>query len=423
MQQTLKAGRTVMLWVVTAVAVAVMAYVNQRSSGVAKRSAVAPSPAAAPKALVAVKPLELETIEVYDTRSGMIEPWERYTLGFEVAGRVVEINFDQGDRVKKGQVLARLDDRILRARRSETAARLELAASDLRRTQNLKQRGIGAVTDAALQDDLTEMALAKAQHEMAVKNLEDAALVAPIDGRISKRLINTGETVNPHEPAFEIVEVDRLLLVLGVPESDLTSIEARRNQIAKNQKLQEFQVIDEADLKMKVYIELLGRGLFGKELPEMEGTVFHISETADDKTGLFEVEVELDNRQGLVKPGMVARAKIVTARTDGYRVPATSVIFRGNRASLFTVRPESAAVEAMFFPVGSQQVYRAEQIELQNWLEQSGEVLFSDAIDEATATVVRGQHRLIDGQFVEIVPSDEAPSLPAEPVSTVGASR
>ena len=62
------------------------------------------------------------------------------------------------------------------------------------------------MSDADLQQLVTDLALARAQHEIAIKNLEDATLRAPVASTISKRMIKSGESVNPNQVVFELVE-------------------------------------------------------------------------------------------------------------------------------------------------------------------------------------------------------------------------
>jgi RND family efflux transporter MFP subunit len=297
---TRKALRIGSLVAVTALAIGLMGLVSTGSLNLSdseKTDGQAEGLLAVQPVVVEVMEIKEERAEILDLYSGMIRPWERYTLGFETAGRIESLGanlsglpLDDGDSVTKGQLLARLDDRVLRARESETAARLEQATSDFDRVKKVESQKIGAISDADVQQRLTALATAKAAHEMAVKNLEDAQLVAPVDAVVSKRLVNPGESVAANVPTFELIEVDRVLLVLGVPESDIPDIQTRMRQVQRNRSLPDKTGIDEEDLEFEARVTLIGRNRFGKEV-ELAGTVYRISETADDRTGLFEVEV------------------------------------------------------------------------------------------------------------------------------------
>jgi len=169
----------------------------------------------APKAPVSIQSVESELCEITATYAGKIRPWETYSIGFESPGRVVSLgensageSLDEGDRVTAGQVLAMLDDRVFRAQRGEAVARVEQAASDLKRAQRIRNSNPKALTESQLQRLVTDQAMARSQLEVVSKTLEDATLKSPVDATISKRMVNAGETVTMQEIAFELVEND-----------------------------------------------------------------------------------------------------------------------------------------------------------------------------------------------------------------------
>ncbi len=425
---TRKALRIGSLLAVTALAVGLMGLVGTGSLNLSNSETTdgqAEGLLTTQPVVVEVMEIKEERAEILDLYSGMIHPWERYTLGFETAGRIESLGanlsglpLDDGDSVTKGQLLARLDDRVLRARESETAARLEQATSDFDRVKKVESQEIGAISDADVQQRLTALAIAKAAHEMAVKNLEDAQLVAPVDAVVSKRLVNPGESVAAHVPAFELIEVDRVLLVLGVPESDIPDIQTRMRQVQQNRSLPDKTGIDEEDLEFEARVTLIGRNRFGKEV-ELAGTVYRISETADDRTGLFEVEVELSNKDRKLRPGMIARVNLVVSRVDGWSIPTSSMITPSasevRQASgsmeefVFTFEPLSAAESVDDRPTKSMQG-RAHRVELNQWVEQRENVVVTQATVPIHWLISRGQHRLTDGQLVERIPLEQQPS-------------
>lgn len=330
-----------------------------------------------PKAIVQVKDVVPETVEITDRYSGMVRPWERYTLAFEVAGRVRELGLndagqplDEGDRVKAGQVIAQLDDRLLVAQLREATANLEQAQSDLQRGIDLRARDVKSITEAEYQTMVTQVALSEARRDMAQKRIEDATLRSPVDGVISKRMLSAGESINMHLPVFEIVEVDRVLLVVGVPESRVRSIA----------------------LKQPVNVQFVGRDRFRRDWPAVSGEVFRIGQTADDKTGLFEVEISIPNTDHAIRPGLIGAGEIVVERMKGFRVPFSSVVFRDNKAMIFAVCEGD----------------RAKPWVLNHWVEQGAEVVFDDLPDSMRRIVIRGQHRLMDGREVEITGEENA---------------
>ncbi len=355
------------------------------------------------KAPVEVQPISVRPCEVTATFAGKIRPWETYQIAFEVPGRVEALGegdrgeLDEGDRVEAGQVLARLDNRVYRAQKSEAAARIELAQSELKRAEEANRNSRTAVSETQVQQFVTDLALAKAQYEVALKNLDDAALEAPVAATISRRMIKTGESVNAHQMVFELVENHRVLLVVDVPESQVRELENR------DRELREQRSAGGGAAEFVAHVRMEGRDRFGRPWPPVDGRVHHIAEVADERTGLFEVEIELDNREGMLRPGMVATADIVTGVVPGYSVSDAAVIFRGRQAHLFTVDREPTDMEIIYWKMGTTDIHRARRVELRQWVDQGETVIVPAEEAQIDSVIVRGQYRLADGQLVRPV--------------------
>jgi RND family efflux transporter MFP subunit len=422
----LKTIRLVGMVSLTMGAVALMVFVSGRNdkNGAAKHAAEQNSPSnkLQPSAFVTVRELVPETVEILDIYAGKIRPWEQYSVGFELSGRIKELGtnragqmLDEGDFVSAGQVLARIDDRVLRARKNEAEAEWERAKTNLERAKDLQSRGVGGISETDYLDRLTIEATAKATYEMASKNLEDAVITSPVDAVIAKRRIKPGESTTSHAAVFELVEYDPILLVLDVPESRVREIEHHLQEVDRNRLLRDSTAVVPGDMEFFVHVEMESENRYGQKWPSLSGTVHQVAETADTRTGLFEVEVRLANPHLLLKPGMVARASLVTDRIEAYRIPITSVLFRFNQASFFTLDREPVEVSAMFWSVGEGDVYRARKVKLDHYIEQGGEVIVPAIGQQFQMAVIRGQRRLAHGQLVEILPSEDRQPDPLEP--------
>jgi RND family efflux transporter MFP subunit len=336
-------------------------------SGAARKSQVLP----VPPTPVAVIQAERQHIEITDSYAGMLRPFERYALGFEIAGRLDAFGtnadgkpLDDGDYVTAGQEIARLDQRLLHVQRREALAKLEQAQGDMNRAKDLKARAPGAMTDADFQKNVTNLHLAEAAEQMVAERLQDSVLLAPVAGVISKRLANVGETVNANQKLFEIVEVDRMLLVVGVPESR----------------------VGEIRVGQPVYIEFLARDKYGQRPSPINGTVYLVAQTADDRTGLFEIEVVVPNEDRRLRPGLVATGRIVIDTLDGFRLPSVTAVNRDGRMLLFSIDKQQ----------------KARALELDRWITQGPDLILPDLPAEHRTVVIRGQHRLIDGREVVV---------------------
>ena len=417
-------GRFIGLILITVFAIAVMFASGARPWKTSKVSPPSETPETTrrivAKAPVLVRRVEAEQIEILLTSSGMIHPFERYQVKFELSGRVKSIGknesgqmLDVGDRVQAGQVLAVLDRRVLLARKQESSARLEQAQNDILRAQQIKEINRSAITVSEFQKLVTAVKIAKAQDLIAEKNIEDATLLAPASGVISRRHIKLEDSVGSgselgdaargglqQDSAFEIVQVDRLLLIVGVPESRIHEIVARKKIVEKNQlqarKTRQQPLLAPEDLTFKVNVQLMGKDRFGYPWPVIAGKVYRISETADEKTGMFAVEILLPNQDRAIRPGQIARAEIVVDRIDGYRLPLSSVLFRDGKAAIYSVETEESEKGKQFI---------ARKFQIDRYLEQ-GEYLIIPAPhfpEKYHTAIVQGQHRITDGRLVEII--------------------
>lgn len=419
----------------TVVAVGVMLTTGTRSSRKNETSESHPRPQ--PVSPVVVRKLTRDSIEILDSYSGMIRPFERFSLSFEISGRIERLGtdaagrmLDEGARVTKGQVLAKLDDRIFLARRQETVARLEQAQQNMRRAQTLwDQGGVSRISEVEFQRNVTDLTIAKSQAQIALKSLEDTTLVAAHDGVLSRRFVNAGESVTPQQVSFELVQINNVLLVVGVPESRIQEVVQRQNAVEAMRRNLGTEPTGKgtalrADCHFVAYVELLGKDRYGRPWPRQVGHVYRISETADTRTGLFEVEIKLIN-SGELKPGRVALAKLVIDRIEGFRLPVQAALFRDNRATIYSVQPAESTVPYLFWNLGSATDFLAHTHEIDQWIEQDGQLIVTDLPAEHRTVVIRGQHRLVDQRRVRIVggvPSD-TPSVTAETIPAVHASR
>ncbi|MCS6181019.1 efflux RND transporter periplasmic adaptor subunit [Shewanella baltica] len=163
------------------------------------------------------------------TFTGTIRAGNTTGVGFELAGKLNELQADSGIKVKQGQILAILDTRLLEAERQEiqaslaqTQADVDLATSTLKRNQELKKSGY--VSEQLLDENrsqLNSLAAAKnrllaSQHANQLK-LDKSILVAPFDGTISQRLHNLGEVIAAGSPIFTLVGNINPEAYIGVP--------------------------------------------------------------------------------------------------------------------------------------------------------------------------------------------------------------
>ena len=129
------------------------------------------------------------------TTTGVLLPDEEVDLSFETSGKIVEINFEEGTAVKKGQLLAKVNDRQLQAQLQRLISQLKLAEDRVFRQNALLQRD--AVSKEAYEQVKTELATLNADIENIKASIDMTELRAPFDGIIGLRQVSVGAYASP----------------------------------------------------------------------------------------------------------------------------------------------------------------------------------------------------------------------------------
>jgi RND family efflux transporter MFP subunit len=196
----------------------------------ADRAAAAPTPEGAPAIPVAVRPLTIETgYAVERSFVGQVEPARSVDLSFELPGRVDSVAVDEGDTLRQGDVVARQDTRLIEAEiarltasRTALEAQFDFASRTLERSNELNTRGFASTErlDGAIAAR-DELAARIAEVEAALLDvsirLEKATLHAPLDGRVTVRRIDGGESLSPGQPILTLVSTEDPVVRVGVP--------------------------------------------------------------------------------------------------------------------------------------------------------------------------------------------------------------
>jgi membrane fusion protein, multidrug efflux system len=203
---------------------------------------------AAPDAAAAVDsgPVEFAAVDIAQAAprvmshtlplSGSMSPVVQTTLKSNVAGDVEQVTVREGQDVRQGDVIARLDTRNLQAQYDQQAAAVDKARADLslaglNREKNkkmLEQHYISQTmyesSESAYDGSVASLKLAEAQARLAKVNLDDAVIRAPFAGTIAKRLVEPGGKVSPDSPIVMLVDLRQMLLQAAVPSAEIPSV-------------------------------------------------------------------------------------------------------------------------------------------------------------------------------------------------------
>ena len=166
----------------------------------------------------ALEILEVKMLDSYKiTRNfpGKLLPSEQSKLAFEMPGKINLINVDIGDEVKKGQILAALDSREASAQLGQAKAKYDLAKQVHTRYKDLRSQGHISIQD--LDNANSEELIAKSQYDFYKVKFEQTKLLAPFDGFIQNRFLDTGSVINGGVPIIEILDSTNVKAHISIP--------------------------------------------------------------------------------------------------------------------------------------------------------------------------------------------------------------
>lgn len=255
-----------------------------------------PPPAAPPpRTRVRTAPVTTETQVLERRLTGYTFPQEAHGPGFLVAGRVTSLLVDAGDRVRKGQLLATLapEDYALQKRLADI--QVEALAPNVARVDRLVEEK--ALPQATRDEVQGRWRAALTQREQADRLVGHTRLVSPIDGVVLERRTAVGQVIGAGMPAVVILDLSKVLVKLAVTQSDLSLF----------------------DVGTEVTVDFPG---VAQDRP---GRVRTVSLLPDTKTRTWEVEVSVDNPDGVLRPGLLARVSRRQREVRGLFIPLDTV--------------------------------------------------------------------------------------------------
>jgi RND family efflux transporter MFP subunit len=206
----------------------------------------APPAARAPAPALAAAPVELREVELTRSAEAVVEAVRQSTVSSQIAGRIVDLRFDVGDRVKKGDVIARIDERAATQALAQSEAQVRAAEASLAnsRAQYERSRQLFAqkfISQAALDKAQAEFKSAESQLKAMLAGAGQAAtersfatIVAPYSGVVSARHVQLGEMATPGKPLLTGFDPSSLRVTATVASSDVAAIQAGAAQVVSS---------------------------------------------------------------------------------------------------------------------------------------------------------------------------------------------
>lgn len=261
-----------------------------------------------------------------------------------VAGRLQDITVRLGDRVRMGQRIAKIEDQELQeqVRQAEAAfevskatirqreADMSLAKTNVERARSLTERDLLPQqtlddNESRFQAAIAQLDLAQAQNTQSQARLDElritltnTVILSPVDGFVARRAADPGAFVSQNAPIVDVVDIGLVRLVVNVVEKDLRQVNAG----------------DTALVEVDAYPG-----------EQFRGRIARVAPVLDPATRTAPIEIEIQNSDFRLKPGMYARVRITTAsRRDALVVPSIAVIDLNGRRGVFLASDSNVAV-------------------------------------------------------------------------------
>ncbi|MGB0133078.1 efflux RND transporter periplasmic adaptor subunit, partial [Dokdonella sp.] len=247
-----------------------------------------------------------------------LEPEGEAEVAAKISGVLLELLVEEGDQVKQGQVLARLDAENPRLNLAKAKAMLKKLENDYQRSSEMFERKLLSVEqNDKIRFDLETQ---RATYELAQLELSYTNIVAPITGVISRRMVKVGNFIQVNQALFKIENFEPLLAVLNVPERELNTLRA--------------------DQAVRMRVDSIAGTAF-------EGKIQRISPVVDSATGTFRVTCEFRDKTRQLKSGMFGRLEVTFAKHDDVlTIPRTALIEEDGETAVFVVVPGSSMAPA-----------------------------------------------------------------------------
>ncbi|PWC84939.1 hemolysin D [Azospirillum sp. TSH100] len=322
-------------------------------------------PGGAPPMPVEAAQVRVGTVERTVTAVGSLLSNESVVVRPEIAGRISEIAFKEGQRVAKGTVLVRLDDAIARATLAQAQASIAFSRAELSRADQLVRQNTGPLRNreqasAKLLADEAAVQLAKAQ-------LDKQVITAPFDGVLGLRKASVGDFVQAGKDIVNLEDIDTLKLDFRVPEMFLPAVKVGQT--------------------VKVAVDAFGGRSF-------DGTVYAIDPLVDVNGRALAIRARVPNPDGLLRPGLFARVSLtLTTVPDAVLIPEQAIVAFGKDQFVFKVVDGKVA-----------------QTRVTLGERRNAEVEIAKGLAPGDMVVTAGQLKIRDGVPVTVLPAKPAPS-------------
>jgi membrane fusion protein (multidrug efflux system) len=347
---------------------------NKAPDAQAGKTAAAPAtpgagPAAAggPARPTSVEVAKVESMTLVDETQavGSLRSRQGVMLRPEVGGRVKQIFFNDGQRVRKGQLMVQFDDQLPQAQLAQARAELSITEANHKRNQDLVAQNF--ISQRSLDESSAALEVSRAKLSLAQATLQRLQVLAPFDGITGLKQINVGDYLKDGADMVNVEDIDAVLLDFRLPER--------------------FQAKIRAGQKAQLTVDALPGRPFSAIIQAVDPLI-------DANGRSVGVRGCIDNRQQQLRPGMFARVNAVFgSRENALVIPEEAIIPQGGRT--FVVK---------IVPGDKPDVKVSERIAVKVGLRLPGKVEILEGLSAGDTVVTAGHQRLQkDGTVVRVV--------------------
>jgi RND family efflux transporter MFP subunit len=261
-----------------------------------------------------IKP-QLHTFDSQFSYLGTFEPNKQAMVSAEGQGKVLSVEFEEGDVVKKGSVLAKLDDEMLRLQLQTIEVNLDGQRKDEQRYRILAEQN--AAPDIQLEKIELAIKGLEIQKAQILKQIKGCTIVSPFNGIITKKMIDLGSVIGVGTPVAEITDISMLKLAINIPERDINKFKVGQN--------------------VDVSADITPDQIIG-------GIVKMISPQAD-KTHNIKVQIEVKNNANGLKAGMFATAIMASGSSiNALSIPRKTLVGSTKSPQVYVVKNGKAVL-------------------------------------------------------------------------------
>jgi membrane fusion protein (multidrug efflux system) len=342
----------------------------QGTQALASGGSAAPARAGGGAGVPGVEVAKVATVSLQDDAQsvGTLRSRQSVVLRPEVSGRVARIAFEDGARVRKGQVLVQLDDTLQRAELSQAQAQLSIARANLNRNKELVAENF--VAQRVVEESEANLQVAQAQVALAEARLQRMRISAPFDGTVGLSSTNLGAYVKDGDALVNLEDTSALTVDFNLPER-------YQSRLSPGQ-------------AVRVQLDALPGETF-------QAKVIAVDPLLDANGRSISVRAEMPaSRDSALRPGMFARVLTVFSVNDAALVvPEEALVPQGGKQFVYLVQQEGE---------GDARKWVSRRSEVELGVRRGADVQILKGVKPADTVVVAGQQRLQrDGTVVRVV--------------------